>query len=383
MDSLRLMKQTISYRTLADRNQAEKMGLRQARIELAPGYSISRVIKGGWQLAGGHGAVDERQAIADMYAFVKAGFTTFDCADIYTGVEELIGKFLRRVASEMESGELPPVQIHTKYVPDLDQLAHISRVDTEKIIDRSLRRLGVERLDLVQFAWWDYSIPRYVDVCMQLVDLQKAGKIRHIGVTNFNMATLREMIEAGAPLISNQVQYSVLDQRPARTMQAFLQDNGMSFLCYGVVAGGFLSDRYLDVDEHDFIARNRSQTKYRLIIEEFGGFVAWQRLLRVLRGIAADHGVGIAEVAAAWVLKQERVAAVIIGARNASHLQKLEKLAGLELSEAEFAIIRSVIDEGAGVAGDVYELERDREGRHGQIMKYNLNRLDSDEVGHE
>jgi aryl-alcohol dehydrogenase-like predicted oxidoreductase len=318
-----------------------------------------------------------------MHAFVKAGFTTFDCADIYTGVEELIGKFLRNHASQIESGELPPVQVHTKYVPDLDQLARVSRKDTEKIIDRSLRRLGLERLDLVQFAWWDYSIPRYVDVCMQLVDLQKAGKIRHIGVTNFNVATLSEMIEAGAPLISNQVQYSTLDQRPVRAMQAFLQDNSMSFLCYGVVAGGFLSDSYLDVDENDFIAGNRSQTKYRLIIEEFGGFDAWQRLLRVLHRVATGHGVGIAEVAAAYVLQQERVAAVIIGARNASHLQKLERLAGLELSEAEIAIIRSAINAGDRIPGDVYEIERDREGRHGLIMKYNLNRLDSDEEHHE
>ena len=359
------------------------MGHKQARIELAPGYSISRVIKGGWQLAGGHGHVDERQAIADMHAFVKAGFTTFDCADIYTGVEELIGKFLRRFAPDIESGELPPVQLHTKYVPDLDQLARVSRTDTEKIIDRSLRRLGVERLDLVQFAWWDYSIPRYVDVCMQLVDLQKTGKIRHIGATNFNLATLREMIEAGAPLISNQVQYSVLDQRPARAMQAFLQDKGMSFLCYGVVAGGFLSDSYLDVAEDEFIAGNRSQTKYRLIIEEFGGFDAWQGLLRALHRIAAGHGVGIAEVAAAYVLQQQSVAAVIIGARNASHLRKLKKLPGLELSEAEIGKIRSAIADGAGIPGDVYELERDREGRHGQIMKYNLNRLETSEERHE
>src|SRR5690606_30233694 len=63
------------------------------RFELAPGYTISRLIKGGWHLAGGHGRVDRDQAIADMARFVEAGVTTFDCADHYTGVEALIGDF--------------------------------------------------------------------------------------------------------------------------------------------------------------------------------------------------------------------------------------------------------------------------------------------------
>ena len=62
-------------------------------IDLAPGYRISRLIKGGWQLAGGHGPVAHAHALADMAAFVEAGITTFDCADIYTGVESLIGRF--------------------------------------------------------------------------------------------------------------------------------------------------------------------------------------------------------------------------------------------------------------------------------------------------
>ena len=181
------------------------------RIELQPGYSISRVIKGGWQLAGGHGAVDEKQAIRDMEAFVDAGITTFDCADIYTGVEELIGKFVKQNNQ---------VQIHTKYVPDLDELRGITKAYTQKIIDRSLVRLGVERLDLVQFHWWDYSVPRYVDAALHLVDLQKAGKIRHVGVTNFDGQRLRELINAGIPVVSNQVQYSVFDLRPEGDLQA-------------------------------------------------------------------------------------------------------------------------------------------------------------------
>jgi hypothetical protein len=123
------------------------------RIELQSGYSISRVIMGGWQLAGGHGPVDENLALQDMRAFVREGITTFDCADIYTGVEELIGKFIREHKSAFVSGSLPPIQIHTKYVPDLDELPTLTKTYTEAIIDRSLKRLGVERLEMVQFHW--------------------------------------------------------------------------------------------------------------------------------------------------------------------------------------------------------------------------------------
>ncbi len=348
------------------------MNLMQLRSNLRDDYSISRVIKGGWQLAGGHGPVDEAQAIADMREFVSAGITTFDCADIYTGVEELIGKFLKKHRHEFASGELPPVQVHTKYVPDLDALATITKADTEKIIDRSLRRLGVERLDLVQFAWWDYSVPRYVEVCLHLAELQKAGKIRYIGATNFNVKSLRDMLNAGCPIISNQVQYSVLDRRPAGPMQEFIQQHDMSYLCYGSVAGGFLTEKYLGATERQY-AENRSLVKYQLIIDEIGGFDQFQHLLQVLKSIADEHDVSIAEVAAQYVLQQHGVAAVIIGARNARHLQSLQRMAGLKLGTAEIGKIQSLINKGKAVPGDVYDIERDRHGRHGRIMRYNLN----------
>lgn len=342
------------------------------RTRLRDDYTISSIIKGGWQLAGGHGRIDEQQAIADMRDFVSNGITTFDCADIYTGVEELIGRFLKNHRHEFSNGDLPPVQIHTKYVPDLDALATVSKADTEKIIDRSLRRLGVERLDLVQFAWWDYSVPRYVEVSLHLAELQKAGKIRYIGATNFNVKSLHEMLDAGCPIITHQVQYSVLDNRPAGRMQQIIRDHNISYLCYGSIAGGFLTERYLGATERQY-AENRSLVKYQLIIEEAGGFDQFQHLLQVLKDIADENGVKIAEVAARYVLQREAVSAVIIGARNATHLESLQTMAGLQLNKAEIERIQSVINEGKGVPGDVYDIERDRDGRHGRIMKYNLN----------
>lgn len=343
------------------------------RITLAPNYSISRIVKGGWHLAGGHGPVDEAEAIADMRAFVEAGITTFDCADIYTGVESLIGKFLQQERDAFASGNLPPVQIHTKYVPDYDALATLGKRDTEAIIDRSLQRLGVEQLDLLQFAWWDYQFPRYVETAVHLHELQQAGKIRHIGVTNFDAAHLREILDAGVPIVANQVQYSALDHRPERDMTALASEAGFAYLCYGVIAGGFLSDRYLGTPPPEEPLENRSLTKYRLIIEEYGGYERFQELLATLHGIATRHGVGIAEVAARYILQKPQVGGVIIGARNRRHLARLQQIDALALDEADLAAIAPLTARSEGPLGPVYALERDKNGRHGAIMRYNLN----------
>lgn len=337
------------------------------RIDLAPGYGISRILKGGWQLAGGHGAIDRAVALDDMARFVAAGITTFDCADIYTGVEELIGTFLRG----RRGGA--PIQVHTKYVPDLNTLATVTRRDVEAAIDRSLARLGVEQLDLVQFHWWDYTVPRYVDVARWLDDCRRAGKIRNLGATNFDTSRLRELIEAGGPLVSNQVQYSVMDRRPATAMTAFCEKAGVQLLCYGGLAGGFLSDRYLDQPAPAEPLDNRSLVKYRLIIEEFGGWDGFQRLLRALHEVALRHEVTIGTVALRWVLDRPRVAGVIVGARHGRHLADLQKVAALTLTPADLAAIAAAQAGSAGPSGDVYELERTPGGAHGAIMRYTLN----------
>lgn len=343
------------------------------RIELTPGYSISRVLKGGWHLAGGHGSIDPAQAIEDMKAFVEAGITTFDCADIYTGVEEMIGQFLQQYQDAFRAGDLPPVQIHTKYVPDYHALPTLTKAQTEAVIDRSLQRLGIAQLDLVQFHWWDFSIPGYVEAAGHLLDLKKAGKIRHIGVTNFDAAHLHELLNAGIPVVSNQVQYSILDRRPASDLYPVCEKHGVALLCYGSLAGGFLTDRYVNTPAPQPPLENRSLTKYRLIIEENGDWDFLQTTLAVLRSIADKHQVGIAEVAAQWVLQRPLVAGTIIGARNRHHLHKLQKLNRFSLDESDLDAIQHRIDQAQGPSGPVYALERDKAGKHGRIMKYNLN----------
>jgi aryl-alcohol dehydrogenase-like predicted oxidoreductase len=340
------------------------------RVRLAPGYTISCLLKGGWQLAGGHGAIDPADAFADMDRFVDAGITTFDCADIYTGVESLIGRWLKgRSASDANL-----VQVHTKYVPDLDQLPTHSRADVTRGIERSLTRLGVDSLDLAQLHWWDFDVPGYVEAAAWLDGLRRAGKVRHLGLTNFDQRRLREVIAAGIPVVSHQVQYSVMDRRPAEGMAGLCGDRGVGLLCYGALAGGFLSNRYLGSAAPSPPLENRSLVKYRLIIDEFGGWDRFQNLLTGLNAVATRHGVGIGALAIRWVLDQAGVAGVIVGARHARHLDHAVQATTLRLDEADHDEIRRLQAAASGPSGDVYELERVKDGPHAAVMRYTLNR---------
>jgi uncharacterized repeat protein (TIGR04076 family) len=345
------------------------LGARVADAEIAPGYRISRVIKGGWQLSGDHGPINPESAPADMAAFVEAGITTFDCADIYTGVETLIGCFRKQYPSLAREA-----RVHTKFVPDLAVLDRVDRAYVERTVDRSLERLGMERLDLVQFHWWDYTARQYVETALELVRLREQGKIAHIGVTNFDMPKLTELLDAGVPIVAHQLQYSLLDARPENGMVELCRRHNISLLCYGTVAGGFLSDRWLGQPEPLAAPTNRSLAKYQLIIDDFGGWALFQELLQALRRIADKHGCDIATVASCAMLERPGVAAVIVGATNASHLEANRRIATLTLDDVDRQAIAFVLSRRKGPEGDVYTLERDRAGRHGRIMKYDLNK---------
>ena len=346
------------------------------RIELAPGYTISRVLKGGWQLAGGHGPVDEAAALDDMDRFVEAGVTTFDCADIYTGVENLIGRWLKRRKGSGGAPAAAGVQVHTKYVPDLDRLPSHSRTDVVRGVERSLARLGVDRLDLVQLHWWDYGVPGYVEAAAWLDELRRPGKIRCVGLTNFDRQRLSEIVAGGAAITSHQVQYSVLDRRPAAGVGAECARKGIGLLCYGAVAGGFLADRWLGAPDPAPPLENRSLVKYRLIIDEFGGWNRLQEMLAALGRIASRHDATIGAVAIRWVLDQPGVAGVIVGARHARHLEEIGKACEISLDDRDRMEIARVQAASSGPSGDVYALERMRGGAHASIMRYGLQRAD-------
>lgn len=348
------------------------------RVELAPGYSISRVIKGCWQMAEGHGAALGRTVnhINELCEFADAGITTFDCADIYTGVEELLGRFRKEYTRRNGCGAIHRIRVHTKFVPDLDQLGRIDRAYVERIIDRSLRRLGMDILDLVQFHWWDFGVPGYMETVGYLVDLQASGKIRHLGVTNFDVVHLDEIIKSGAKIVSNQIQFSLIDGRAKLAMRKYCNKHNIKLLCYGTLAGGFISEEYLRAPEPKEPFTNRSLVKYKLIIDEFGGWGMFQELLEALKPIARRCHVDIGTLAAGITLNNESVADVIILGGNVNRLLNMVRIPEIKLAPPgcfRRHAYWGVLERAKGPLGDVYQLERLKGGRHAAIMRYNLN----------
>ncbi len=336
------------------------------RIGLAPGYTIARVINGCWQLTPDHGGgpASEQEILRIFAELVEHGFTTFDCADIYTGVEDLLGKFRRSLIDPDK------IQIHTKFAPDRNTLQQLTDRDIDAAIDRSLKRLGVEQLDLLQFHWWNYAAPGLQNMVDRLVRAQQAGKIRLLGTTNFDTAHMREIIANGASIVSIQSQYSLLDRRPEKHMVKLAADTGIALLPYGVLAGGFLTEKYLGAPCPAVM--NRSMQKYRLIIDEIGGWDAFQALLGVLGTIANKHSTSIATVAARWVLDRPQVASVILGVGSRSRAGENLALGGLHLDEDDRRALSRQLQAQPIPVGDMYELERDPDGLHTKVIKMNL-----------
>lgn len=327
------------------------------------------MINGCWQLSDDHrpGAVDRRGAIDGLLRRVDAGLTTFDCADIYTGVESLLGS-LRRTLRQRGG---PEIQIHTKLVPDHAALPTLDRRYVERIVDRSLQRLGVERLDLVQLHWWRYDVPGWLDAACWLDDLRRAGKVAALGVTNFDLPRLRALCDAGLPIVSVQLQYSLLDRRPERNVVAFCRARGIALLAYGTLAGGYLGARHLGAPDRE--PSNRSLVKYRLMIDEAGGWQRFQALLAVLDGIARRHGTSLSTVALRALLDRPGVGAAIVGTRGDEHLDETLAVFRLQLEASDRIQLDRALEQLTVPPGDVYDLERATEGRHARIMKTDLN----------
>jgi len=335
---------------------------------LVAGYEISPVIKGGWQLSSGHSLdrkIEDEQAISDTVAFIEAGISTLDFGDIYTGVEELIGKAVKRLATR------DLVQLHTKYVPNENFLHDFDRTDVRTIVERSLTRLGVETVDLVQFHWWKYEAQNYLVAMEELFKLKAEGKIRHVGITNFDLPHVKEFVSAGFKPASIQLQYSILDRRPEAGLTEYCAANDIGLLCYGTVAGGFLSEKFLNMPEPKQV-ETRSNVKYQLIIEEFGGWALFQELLQALKSIADKYSTDIATIASAYMLGRPAVKGVIVGARNISHLQSNLRIPEIVLTADDLAALQAVLSQSTGPTGEVYYLERYTD-KHRNIMHTNNN----------
>jgi aryl-alcohol dehydrogenase-like predicted oxidoreductase len=324
----------------------------EAYLQFAPDLRICRLLTGMWQVSGAHGRIDPAAAVAAMVAYHDAGYTTWDLADHYGPAEDLIGAFRRRLAGSRGAQAPGEVRAFTKWVP---APGRITRRTVEDAVARSRRRMGVDALDLLQFHWWDYDDPGYLDALDALVELQRGGAIRHLALTNFDTDHLRLLVERGLPIVSNQVQYSLIDRRPEVRLAAYCRRHGVSLLAYGTLGGGLLTERYLGQPEPAPAAlRTASLQKYKRMVDARGGWGRFQRLLAVLEQIAQKHRVSIANVAVRYVLDRPAVAGVIVGARLgvADHLADNTRVFGLRLDAADL----EAIENGLGDARDLYRL---------------------------
>ena len=266
-----------------------------------------------WQVSGAHGVIDPGTAVENMFDYLDCGFTTWDLADHYGPAEDFVGQFHRKLAASRGSRALSGVQAFTKWVT---QPGKMTRGLVEESVAMSLRRMDVEAVDLLQFHWWDYADNNYLDALTYLSELQRQGTIRHLGLTNFDTEHLKRIVDHGIGVVSNQVQFSLIDRRPEVQMVAFCQESGLQLLTYGTLCGGLLSDKYLGQPQPRGSALDTaSLSKYVRMVEAWGDWGLFQQLLVTLKGIGDRHRVSIANVAVRYILDRPTVAGVIVGAR--------------------------------------------------------------------
>ncbi|GIT50853.1 MAG: hypothetical protein Ct9H300mP15_10660 [Gemmatimonadota bacterium] len=249
--------------------------------------------------------MDPKEGALEMRRYVDAGFTTFDMADHY-GTSELI-------AGEYEAGWPGSGELLTKWVPSPGT---VGREKTRAAVELALERMGQEQIDLLQFHAWSYTDPGWLDCIFCLQELKEEGLIKQLGVTNTDAAHVAMLLNSGVDVVSNQVCYSLLDQRARHAMTDLCLKCDIKLLAFGTLAGGFLTERWLRVPEPDFQSLETwSQMKYKRFIDAAGGWDKFQVLLAALERVAKRFEVSVANVASRVILDAPTVAGVIIGAR--------------------------------------------------------------------
>jgi len=231
----------------------------------------------------------------------------------------------------------------------------MTRQIVENNINTSLHRMGVETLDLLQFHWWDYDDSRYLDALAHLTQLREEGKIRHLALTNFDTDHLRRITDEGIRVVSNQVQYSLIDRRPMVQMAKYCQEHDIKLLTYGTVSGGLLSEKYLGQPEPGLNTLNTaSLRKYKQMIDAWAGWELFQELLVVLRDIAVNYEASIANIAVRYILDRPAVAGVIVGARLGvtNHLVDNARVFDFSLDSEDNGRIEAIL----GRSRDLYQL---------------------------
>ena len=211
-------------------------------------------------------------------------------------------------------------------------------------------------IDLMQYHTWYYLDPNWLDALFYLKELKKEGLINHIGVTNFDAAHLRVACASGIPIVSNQISHSLIDQRAnSSKIIDVCNEYGIKLLAYGVVMGGFLTNKWLNKNEpKPENLKTWSEMKYKRFIDESGGWDAYQNLLNVVNQISQNNDVSIANICSRYILENPLVAGIIIGARlgENNHIKDNLNILKTKISKEEINLIRDAQKELNPIPGD-------------------------------
>lgn len=281
--------------------------------------TISRITHGCMELGGGRWkTLDKQTNIRLLHTALDYGITTFDTAEGYGAgtSESIVGEALRGKRSECV--------IATKVLKE-----HLHAADVRRAAEGSLRRLGTDYIDLLYVHWPNNAIP-IEETMSEFAKLKQEGKIRAIGVSNFNIAQLQAAMQI-TRIDALQPEYNLLTRNIENGLLTFCQDNRISVLTYNSIAKGILSGAFhfggAKLDAEDFRNEKPLFSPHNLKAET--------PLLEALREIAQMHGATVSQIAAAWVMAQEGVSSAIIGTQNEKHFVENIRSVEIELTAEE------------------------------------------------
>ena len=313
--------------------------------------NIPPVIIGLWQIADierKNANFNPASVVENMEAYLDAGLNFFDMADPYGSAEIIAGLLYKK---RKEEGKSLPV-LATKWVP---KPGHNSKDIVKDAVTLALNRLQVNQLDLLQFHAWDYTDPSWIETMFYLDELRKEGYIKALGVTNMDTVHLKMAIDSNIPIVSNQISHSLFDQRAVNKMIPYCLENQVRVLCYGTVAGGLFSNKWLGKVEPSIEELPTwSLMKYKRFQEEVCDWKQFQDLLKQLDGISKKLDLSIAQLASLYIKDEFHCNSVIIGARlgELEHITENKQVSNMALDEEPKGAIAALIKEFKSVNGD-------------------------------
>lgn len=293
--------------------------------------NVSVIGIGTWAIGGSFwGPTLPSEAIGAIQKSIDSGINLIDTAPVYGNghSEEIVGKAVK--------GRRHQVVIATKCGLHFKGATPINDLTPKSIrqeLEKSLKRLGTDVIDLYQCHWPDPTTP-IEDTIGEMDRMKTEGKIRAIGVSNFDAALLKKAQKV-APIASNQVQYSMLNRDIEKELVPFCLKQDIGIMAYGPLGGGILSGKYKEKPK--FKEDDARSSFYNYYEEPLWSQV--QFLLKELEQIAAQHGKPVAQVAVNWARQQPGITVALVGARNPKQAQTNAVAGNWRLSDEDLSRI--------------------------------------------